>query len=136
MSYITNDVQLIAHVGCKNDFQKLQINNECNIKEINTFVFFPGKIFQGKANYFGLAKYIGYYASKEYELIKFPVKNLQKLNLKISNKLEVLGYAYALIFINFIGNLTPIQPASSVNPDLEHFTRYFRGFVEINDETT
>lgn len=111
VQYITNDVQIIAHVICKIDFQKLQINNECNIKEINKvypcphcsnyvtiksltidnlsinhiayletsqkFVSFPGEIFQGKDNYFGLAKYIGYYASKEYELIKLPVKNFR-----------------------------------------------------------
>lgn len=70
---------------------------------------------------------------KDSELNKLPLKNMRKLKLRFSDKLEMLGFAYASILSCFAGNLTSQQPAILNNPNFEYYQKLlFRHLTIFN----
>lgn len=83
------------------------------------FVAFVGTLTGYQYNL--LSGKIAHFFNKESEAIKQPLRNLRKLNLQFSEKLNMLGFAYASIFSNFMGNISSDEPKEFFNSEHEIF---------------
>ncbi len=92
-------------------------------------VAFPGRI---KAYHdVNLARFIDYYANKETDALKQPLNSLRLLKLKFSDKLQMLGFAYASIYTCFMGNLTSYPAEKFENKDFSFFIQFLRRSASI-----
>lgn len=81
-----------------------------------------------RASALGLAEQIKYFADHETEAIQNPHANFNFIRNKYPEKLKILGFAYASLYILLLGNLTSRLSEQRIwNPDMHHFSlRYAR----------
>ncbi len=89
------------------------------------FIAIAGKIIS--YNHAKLAGAIMDHADNEPDKIKQPLKAHHLLNLRIPDKLQLLGFAYASIFTIFMGNLTSYNIGSKTQFEL-------RRLVQVDEE--
>ncbi len=95
-------------------------------------VAFPGEMSASSNLMFG--GLIAYYANQKGDAIKFPLKSLQTdTSLQFADKLNMLSFAYASIFIDFMGNITTHKTEEFKNPDYDYFTYYLKRVGRLID---
>lgn len=113
------------------EFQNLSLKELARIDIAQKYVAFPGKIAASET--LKLGGQIVHYINYEPEAIKLPLKHMLKQNTKFSDKLQMLGFAFASIFVSFMGNLTVDTPAGFQIPEYEYFTMYLERNGKIVD---
>lgn len=88
-------------------------------------VAFPGALDSFSSARLTLADHISYFTQIKYrQKLSMPLRYLRTLKLKSSERLEMLGFGYASIYMDFMGNLSLRKPIDYNSPRKECITSF------------
>lgn len=157
---VVTDIALIGHVSCKAElvcnistvyvvyhsanskylltFEKITLNSlSLNflliLEKARVSVLALGKLKVTAFKQFGLASQIMYFMANENQALKSSLGRFHQINSKYVDKIQMLAFAYASIYTNFVGNLTKDLPKDIKGFDIEKLEAHFPWDCFIDD---
>ncbi len=95
-------------------------------------VMAPGELQEDLYKQFSLSSQIKYFLENENIATRFPVQNFHQMSLKYLDKMQLLGFAYASLYPNLMGNITELS-STYMDKNLVHYVKRL-GVIEYSED--